>query len=227
MPWQDPTTNWQASDVVTAPDFNRIEGNILFLKDEYRVAGPESGRPAPGVPGRIFIATNAGRIWYDDGAKWILAAGEPKGTIKMWSGAIAQIPAGFALCDGGIYTAADGSQVTVPDLRDRFVVGAGRGYAVGETGGAAQVALTVDQLPPHAHTGSTDQAGEHTHSYDRPDYHPGYPYMTGGNSVEGSVQAQTGSAGRHAHPFTTNATGGGQPHENRPPYYALCFIYKL
>lgn len=51
----------------------------------------------------------------------------PRGTILLWSGSIVSIPGGFALCDGTLGT---------PDLRNRFVVGAGGAYAVGANGGA-------------------------------------------------------------------------------------------
>jgi uncharacterized protein YdaU (DUF1376 family) len=33
MAWQTPKTNWQAADVVSKDDFNRIEGNIQHLQD--------------------------------------------------------------------------------------------------------------------------------------------------------------------------------------------------
>lgn len=46
----------------------------------------------------------------------------------MWPGSIASIPPGFVLCDGNNGT---------PDLRDRFIVGAGSIFDVGDTGGAA------------------------------------------------------------------------------------------
>lgn len=52
--------------------------------------------------------------------------GVPVGGIIMWSGAIASIPAGWQLCDGTNST---------PDLRGRFVIGAGGTYAKGATGG--------------------------------------------------------------------------------------------
>ena len=53
----------------------------------------------------------------------------PRGCILLWSGAADAIPAGFALCDGENGT---------PDLRGRFVVGAGNSdYPVGATGGTA------------------------------------------------------------------------------------------
>jgi len=50
----------------------------------------------------------------------------PSGGIIMWSGSIGSIPTGYYICDGTNGT---------PDLRDRFVVGAGNTYAVGNTGG--------------------------------------------------------------------------------------------
>ena len=50
----------------------------------------------------------------------------PTGSIIMWSGSIGAIPSGYYLCDGNNGT---------PDLRDRFVVGSGNSYAVGNTGG--------------------------------------------------------------------------------------------
>ena len=49
------------------------------------------------------------------------------GVITAWSGAIVDIPSGFALCDG-----ANGT----PDLRNRFIIGAGDTYNPGDTGGA-------------------------------------------------------------------------------------------
>lgn len=50
-----------------------------------------------------------------------------KGMIVMWSGAIVDIPDGWALCDGTGGT---------PDLTDRFVIGAGGAYNPDDTGGA-------------------------------------------------------------------------------------------
>jgi hypothetical protein len=49
------------------------------------------------------------------------------GMIILWSGSIATIPSGWALCNGSNGT---------PDLRNNFIVGAGTTYAVGTTGGA-------------------------------------------------------------------------------------------
>ena len=57
------------------------------------------------------------------------------GMIILWSGAQNAIPSGFVLCDG---------QNSTPDLRDRFVVGAGNSYSVGNTGGSNTATDTVN-----------------------------------------------------------------------------------
>jgi len=88
----------------------------------------------------------------------------PTGTIVMWSGSTSQIPEGWALCDGGTYTDRNGNPITTPDLRNRFIVGAGGMYGVGSTGGADSITLTTAQLPPHAHSITIDNAGNHTHN---------------------------------------------------------------
>jgi microcystin-dependent protein len=83
----------------------------------------------------------------------------PAGGIIMWSGAVVAIPSGWVICDG-----ANGT----PDLRNRFLVGAGDTYAVGATGGAATVTLDATQIPAHSHTADGDltaaSAGAHTHT---------------------------------------------------------------
>jgi microcystin-dependent protein len=65
--------------------------------------------------------------------------GVPAGVIAIWSGSVASIPAGWVICDGTSST---------PDLRDRFVIGAGSTYAVDATGGAT----TTASVAAHTHT---------------------------------------------------------------------------
>lgn len=59
----------------------------------------------------------------------------PSGLISLWHGIESMIPTGWALCNGENGT---------PDLRDRFIVGAGNTYTVGDTGGENAVTLTID-----------------------------------------------------------------------------------
>jgi len=160
-----------------------------------------------------------------------------RGVIVMWSGLLSQIPEGWVLCNG---------QNGTPDLRDKFIVGAGREYTIGNTGGAKEVTLTASQLPSHnhtadyagahSHTGSTNVSGSHTHTYQRVRDDSTNSGMGGSGAFRYSptVESTTSSAGNHSHSVsissvgnhthTINNTGGGQAHENRPPYYALAFI---
>ena len=66
----------------------------------------------------------------------------PAGLICMWSGSSSNVPNGQALCNGNNNT---------PGLRDKFVLGAGKDYSVGATGGEKEVVLTVAQMPSHSH----------------------------------------------------------------------------
>ena len=127
------------------------------------------------------------------------AAALPSGCILLWSGAKDAIPDGFVLCDG---------QNNTPDLRSKFVLGAGSTYAVGATGGEATHTLTVNEMPSHTHDiYGGGFSGDPTHNSVRAGY------IGEDNSV-----AESG--------VITN-TGGGQPHNNMPPYYALCYIMKV
>lgn len=154
-------------------------------------------------------------------------SGVPAGAIILWSGSTASIPSGWVLCNGSNST---------PDLRDRFVVGAGSSYAVDATGGSSTVSLTQANLPSHTHgvgTIATSSSGSHSHNFNVTVKQSG---GSGGTSFanklsqnEGSSSEVTiGSAGAHTHTMSgsTAATGGGTAHENRPPYYALAYIMK-
>jgi hypothetical protein len=154
-----------------------------------------------------------------DAATAAAAAVFPTGGIIIWSGSAAAIPAGWLLCNGTSST---------PDLRDRFVVGAGSTYAVGATGGSAD-AVAVS----HTHTASTNTTGAHTHTeyvngvdQDRVDA-VGY-YVSGTNVGNGNraSNTSTGSAGDHSHTVTVDSAGVSGTNANLPPYYALCYIMK-
>jgi microcystin-dependent protein len=209
----------------------------------------------------------------------------PTGGIVMWSGTPVNVPSGWTLCDGTNGT---------PDLRNRFIVGAGSNYSAGATGGSESVSLSESQMPAHSHSifgagdhshsGSTSGDGSHTHTGTTSNetanhfhsgttdtqgrHNHGYTLTlpqrgtSGGGARDGANPqgGTTSDAGDHAHNFNTGGasgphahnisiTGGGHSHgvsinsagnhshsmstagsgaahENRPPYYALCFIMK-
>ena len=86
----------------------------------------------------------------------------PIGFIGMWYGAADAIPQGWALCNGSAYTRSDGNgQITSPDLRDKFILGAGT-TAVGTTGG--NVGVTTATGGSHDHGAATGSSGAHTHT---------------------------------------------------------------
>lgn len=70
------------------------------------------------------IVTRVRKLEAQEPGSGLDAALIPIGGIILWSGAIADIPTDFQICDGTNGT---------PDLRDMFVVGAGNTYAVGAT----------------------------------------------------------------------------------------------
>ena len=140
----------------------------------------------------------------------------PTGSIIMYGAATA--PTGWLLCDGSAvsrttyadlfaiigttFGVGNGSTTfNLPDLRDRFVVGAGTSYNNNDTGGEATHVLTIDEMPAHSHgiyigpqAGGGRPATYHTDSYNQQ--------------------------------INTTSVGGGQPHNNLPPYIGLTFIIK-
>lgn len=72
------------------------------------------------------------------------------GVIVDYSGSASTIPKGWALCDGSNGT---------PDLRNKFIVGAGDTYAVGATGGS-----NVAHTHSLSVSGTSGYAGGHSHT---------------------------------------------------------------
>lgn len=160
------------------------------------------------------------------------SGGIPKGGIIMWYGSIPDIPEGWALCDGIERTASDGTKITPPNLRDRFVVGAGSGYAVAATGGEATHILTINEMPSHTHI-----QDPHTHTQDAHSHTAGpflnYTRAQGtkddfGKGWSENTKTTTSTVATNQNTTATNQnTGGGAAHNNLPPYYALAYIMKL
>ena len=168
---------------------------------------------ADGEPG-LNIDNN--QLKYGDGnSTWSqLPYQFPTGGIIMWSGAANAIPQFWRLCDGTNGT---------PDLRNRFVIGAGDSYAVGATGGSANAAVI-------SHTHSITDSG-HTHAngaYDRvlkQDADGTGTQFDSSNNNEPNIQVSAVMSSVSTG-ITINSTGDSGTNANLPPYYALCFIMK-
>ena len=159
----------------------------------------------------INAAGSAGNVLTSTGSAWASTAIPSQffsGMIILWSGAIIAIPSGWVLCDGTNST---------PDLRDKFVVGAGSTYAVGATGGSPN-AIVVS----HTHTATVTDPG-HSHSYTSSTFNR--------NQNTGQTQAGSATTGT-TDPNTTgitvgiSTTGSSATNANLPPYYALAYIMK-
>tara|TARA_B100001989_G_scaffold207014_1_gene155775 strand:- start:176 stop:2197 length:2022 start_codon:yes stop_codon:yes gene_type:complete len=151
--------------------------------------------------------------------------GAPVGQIVAWSGSAGSLPTGYFLCDGAaisrttysaLFTvvgtthgAGDGSSTfNIPDLRDRFIIGASNstgdttypGVSPGATGGSATDTVNISV------SGTTD--------FDN----------AGVNNLGNYVHAGTGSRVQHTHDFS----GSGSDTVNTlPPYYALAYIIQF
>lgn len=157
-----------------------------------------TGLTSPGTAGNVLVS---------NGSAWTSGSGFPSGGIIMWSGSIASIPSGWYLCDGTNST---------PDLRSRFVVGAGSTYAVAATGGSAD-AIVVS----HTHTATVTDPG-HFHTNAVTSYLN--PASTGGGSpYGGNGPTSTNTTGITVANSTTGSSG---TNANLPPYYALAYIMK-
>lgn len=178
----------------------------------------------------------------------------PLGTISIFPG-ISCLPAGWVICDGSSITKASipkgfaalakalnqkstGTAVTLPDLKNRFIIGAGKSKKSGIAGGPGNHNHNVAKKTK-IFTTSSD--GAHSHKY---------PYGSGASDwFTGNVTSGTGNRTYRAKNETTETSGDGvHTHEvsvtipqfptkevsatggtwlNRPKYAALCYMIKI
>ena len=201
-------TNFRIKDSLTTGDPNkRIKG--AEIDDEFVALSTaisskaDSASPAfTGTPTgpTASSGTNSNQLAT---TAFVFQNSVPVGAILMWGGSILSLPSGYALCDGTSGT---------PDLRNRFIIGAGSTYSVGSTGGSAD-AVVVSHThtitdPGHTHTSAlrADSMNVSTGPFDR--------MSTGATEL-----ATTG--------ITVNTSGESGVGKNQPPYYALAFIQRV
>lgn len=168
----------------------------------------------------------------------------PVGSIIMWFGSVQNIPQGWALCDGTNGT---------PDLRGRFIIGAGGGVALGETGGStttsasgnhnhggstASHTLTTQQIPSHSHGGWYNTGFERGIAQAPPigSQRSGVVIPGVTRNDAGSLDTTNNSAQSNS---LTTPVGGGQGHSHgisdsgshthtvTPPYVGVYFIMRV
>ena len=169
-------------------------------------------------------ATN-GKIIKHNGTSWVIADDQSGGagggggnvavgSIMIWSGAVVDIPTGWQLCNG-----TNGS----PDLRDKFVIGAGDNYNVAATGGSKDSILVLHShtINNHTHSFSDSFSGNtdyfdtsHTHGFsNNATANVQTAYGTGSNALYGGSTSAMNS-GTVPISFTLSDTGGPSANSN-------------
>lgn len=102
-------------------------------------------------------------------------------------------------------------------IEDRFLLACGTTYSNGATGGEATHKLTISEMPSHTHT---QNAHSHTiGSLAR------YTVTGNGNASVGDGYGNTQNYKTGSTTATNQNTGGGQAHNNMPPYLAVyCWV---
>jgi hypothetical protein len=163
------------------------------------------------------------------------------GMIVIWSGISSDVPSGFFICDGTNGT---------PDLRDKFVLGAGGtqpssgGSLTTDTGtlvlsslSTDAHALTITEMPSHGHDfwchAPADYSGSGTFTGYENDAASGPAYTTqvNGHNIINTAGGSSSSGGAvgpgvgHTHTIS-GLPSGAHTHQAVPPYQALCYIMK-
>lgn len=237
-----------------------IVGDNLVLSshggDDF-IAGNVRGPEGPAGPplsqlndaGDVVITSpSPGQFLQWDGSAWVNASPFfPTGIIAAYGNGTP--PTGFLMCDGAAFPAGTLYNAlrtmygtNAPDLRARFIRGAGPGNAVLGTGGADSVTLDSSNVPAHTHAGGTlsaQSAGGHAHTLNNLGGQPMIRFVFGGGGGMTVASASGGplyadnyyttTDGDHAHSIVgaTAGYGAGGSHENRPAYTSLFYIVKI
>lgn len=154
-------------------------------------------------------------------AQQIIDAGAPSGAIAIWSGAEADIAAlcpGWVLCNGLNDT---------PDLRSRFVIGAGGAHEKGAYGGSATLSLTEKTITVAGQALTATHLPSHRHPYT--DYYRtagGYADYSAGSGMSGTDHAGYSTTAETSDTHTHSITFTGDDIDIMPKYWSLCFIMK-
>jgi hypothetical protein len=150
--------------------------------------------------------------------------GVDTGIIIWWYGASNAVPSGWHLCDGTTGT---------PDLRGKFVVGAGNTYNPGTAGGSATFTAT-GTITVDAHVLTIAEMGPHRHPFldticassAYKSAAPSAAYTMASPAAYGGTTSSAGSASGHGHSGAEGTAMTGNAIASLPRYYSLCYIQK-
>ena len=218
-------TNFTAKDGLPAGNSSKVVKGVELDTEFTAIASAISSKSdsnSPTFTGTPLAPTAAGgtnntQIATTAFVTTATAAAFPVGGIILWSGSVASIPSGWALCNGSNGT---------PDLRNRFVVGAGSTYAVDATGGSAD-AIVVSHTHTATSTSTVTDPG-HVHQLGSAGGFAGGGFPTNETQGASGFASSSATTGITVATSTTNAsTGSSGTNANLPPYYALAYIIKL
>lgn len=206
--------NFVDRQVLTHIHLNNIEDGIVSISNEIdnKVECTSDGMASLFASGQTVLSSN------QYGSALPSSASEGTMFFKKATGTVADMDTNLvselmlkAYPVGSVYMSMDATSPaelfggTWQKRTDRFLVAAGNAYEAGATGGSGSVTLTVDQIPSHTHIAAN------------------YESMVGweGSSPSRSYLNNTNDGYVGSNNPTTKATGGGQAHENRPPYLAV------
>ena len=221
-------------------DGTNVVDQLNYVSDSFEIGTTLTVNGAATFGGTVTLNANptlnlqAATKQYVDST---VASGVPTGVLTMWPTGSA--PTGWLLCNGAAVsrttyaalfavigtTFGAGDTTTtfnLPDYRDRMPIGANTiAASIGATGGSKD-AIVVS----HTHTGTTDSAGTHSHTFTIADMSQLVSGTFAATAPGNTRNQTTATAGAHAHTFTTNATGSSGTNANMPPYLGINFIIK-
>jgi len=158
---------------------------------------------------------------------------------------------------GSIYISVNNTSPSIlfggewEQIQEKFLLSAGDTHTAGTTGGEFSHTLTIDEMPQHNHTASSDSTGAHTHTRGTMEIYGAWErFWCESNNTQGAVQVRresvgwlghddanvqanadfyasrhwsgaTSSNGDHSHTITVDNNGSGNAHNNTPPYLAV------
>jgi microcystin-dependent protein len=132
--------------------------------------------------------------------------------IISWNGKLNEIPKDWALCDGSNGT---------PDLRDKFIIGGGKTYKIGEKGGKSFITLEKSNLPP------IGQAYVNFNTFGGPYHHNSNGFIKYTQYYSVSTKNGNGDDWGSVYMIDLNEGLNSSPINLMNPYYSLFFIVKL